>query len=211
MIEILNYYSQNFAYVWMQCVRHFLIAFYGVLIAAAIAIPLGIYMARKVKLSAFVISLANIIQTIPSLALLSVIMVVLGLGPNTVIAVVCLYSLLPIFKNTVTAINGVDQHLLDVAKGMGMTKWQILTSVELPLSLSIIMAGLRNAIVVGIGVTTIGTFIGAGGLGDIISRGINVLNGAAIIWAGVIPVALMAILADFSLGLLETRLSKVKR
>lgn len=211
MIEILNYYSQNFAYVWMQCVRHFLIAFYGVLIAAAIAIPLGIYMARKVKLSAFVISLANIIQTIPSLALLSVIMVVLGLGPNTVIAVVCLYSLLPIFKNTVTAINGVDQHLLDVAKGMGMTKWQILTSVELPLSLSIIMAGLRNAIVVGIGVTTIGTFIGAGGLGDIISRGINVSNGAAIIWAGVIPVALMAILADFSLGLLETRLSKVKR
>lgn len=211
MIEILNYYSQNFAYVWMQCVRHFLIAFYGVLIAAVIAIPLGIYMARKVKLSAFVISLANIIQTIPSLALLSVIMVVLGLGPNTVIAVVCLYSLLPIFKNTVTAINGVDRHLLDVAKGMGMTKWQILTNVELPLSLSIIMAGLRNAIVVGIGVTTIGTFIGAGGLGDIISRGINVSNGAAIIWAGVIPVALMAILADFSLGLLEARLSKVKR
>lgn len=208
MSEILNYYIQNSTYVWTQCVRHFLIAFYGVAIAAMIAIPLGIYMARRVRLSTFFINVANIIQTVPSLAMLSVVMVVLGLGPNTVIAVVCLYSLLPIFKNTVTAINEVDMNLLDVAKGMGMTKWQILIHVELPLSLSIMMAGVRNAIVIGIGVTTIGTFIGAGGLGDIISRGINVSNGSAIIWAGVIPVALMAILADYSLGLLEKKLSK---
>lgn len=210
MSEFFNYYIQNASYVGMQCWRHFLISFYGVLLACAFAIPLGIFMARRVKLSKIVLSLANIIQTIPSLALLSILMVVLGLGANTVIATVFLYSLLPIFKNTVTAINEVDENLLDVAKGMGMMKSQILFKVELPLSLSIIMAGIRNAIVVAIGVTAIGTFIGAGGLGDIISRGINVSNGSAIIWAGAMPTAIMAVLADFLLGKLEKKLSSVK-
>lgn len=208
MTEFISYYMQNYAYIFMQCWRHFLISFYGVLLAAIIAIPIGIYVARRVKLSQVVISLANIIQTIPSLALLSLLMVVLGLGANTVIATVFLYSLLPIFKNTVTAINEVDENLLDVAKGMGMKKSQILLKVELPLSLSIMMAGIRNAIVVAIGVTAIGTFIGAGGLGDIISRGINVSNGSAIILAGTLPTALMAIIADFALGKLEKKLSK---
>lgn len=210
MSEFFSYYIQNASYVWMQCWRHFLISFYGVLLASAFAIPLGIFMARRVKLSKVVLSLANIIQTIPSLALLSILMVVLGLGANTVIATVFLYSLLPIFKNTVTAINEVDENLLDVAKGMGMKKSQILLKVELPLSLSIIMAGIRNAIVVAIGVTAIGTFIGAGGLGDIISRGINVSNGSAIIWAGAMPTALMAVMSDFLLGKLEKKLSSVK-
>ncbi|MEG0277156.1 MAG: ABC transporter permease, partial [Coprobacillus sp.] len=133
----IDYFMQNGSYIWMQCWRHFLISIYGVLLAAAVAIPLGIYIARRYKLSVVIISLANIIQTIPSLALLSVLMVGLGLGPNTVIATVFLYSLLPILKNTVTAINEVDESLLDVAKGMGMTKHQILTKVELPLALSV--------------------------------------------------------------------------
>ncbi len=211
MEELIQYYIQNASYVGIAVWRHFLISFYGVLIAAIVAIPIGIYMAKRVKLSQVIISLANIIQTIPSLALLSIVMVGLGLGANTVIVTVFLYSLLPIFKNTVAAINEVDDDLLDVAKGMGMTKSQVLLKVELPLSLSVIMAGIRNAIVVAIGVTAIGTFIGAGGLGDIISRGIAVSNGSAIIWAGTIPTALMAILADFLLGKLEKKLSKVNR
>lgn len=204
----IDYFIQNGSYIWMQCWRHFLISIYGVLLAALVAIPIGIYIARRYKLSVVVISLANIIQTIPSLALLSVLMVGLGLGPNTVIATVFLYSLLPILKNTVTAINEVDDSLLDVAKGMGMTKHQILTKVELPLALAVIMAGIRNALVVAIGVTAIGTFIGAGGLGDIISRGINMSNGSAVIWAGAIPTALMAVICDYLLGLVEKKLSK---
>lgn len=204
----IDYFIQNGSYIWMQCWRHFLISIYGVLLAAAVAIPIGIYIARRYKLSVVIISLANIIQTIPSLALLSVLMVGLGLGPNTVIATVFLYSLLPIVKNTVTAINEVDDSLLDVAKGMGMTKHQILTKVELPLALAVIMAGIRNALVVAIGVTAIGTFIGAGGLGDIISRGINMSNGSAVIWAGAIPTALMAVICDYLLGLVEKKLSK---
>lgn len=208
MEMFISYILQNGAYIWMQCIRHFLISFYGVLLAAIVAIPLGIYCARKIVLSKVIISCANIIQTIPSLAALSMIMVVLGLGANTVIATVFLYSLLPIYKNTITAINEVDVSLLDVAKGMGMTKKQILCKVELPLSLTVIMAGLRNAIVIAIGITAIGTFIGAGGLGDIISRGINITNGSAIIWAGALPCAIMAVLFDLLLGYLEKRLAK---
>lgn len=204
-----EYLIQNGSYIWAQCFRHFLISIYGVLFACIFAIPLGIYIAKRKKLSRIVISLANIIQTIPSLALLSILMVGLGLGANTVIATVFLYSLLPIFKNTVAAINKVDENLLDVAKGMGMTKFQSLCKVEIPLSLSVIMAGIRNALVIAIGVTAIGTFIGAGGLGDIISRGINISNGSAIIWAGAIPTALMAVICDFVLGKIEKKLSRV--
>lgn len=138
----------------------------------------------------------------------------LGLGSDTVIATVFLYSLLPIIKNTYTGVRNVDAALLDTGKGMGMTRMQLTYLVELPLSLSVIMAGLRNALVVAIGITAIGTFIGAGGLGDIISRGVNATNGTAIILAGAIPTALMAVLADWLLGLMEKRLdpsSKVKR
>lgn len=205
----IDYVVQNGSYIWAQCLRHFLISIYGVLFASIVAIPIGIYMAKRKKLSRVIISLANIIQTIPSLAMLSILMVALGLGANTVIATVFLYSLLPIFKNTVTAIQGVDENLIDVAKGMGMTKMQSLFKVEIPLSLSVIMAGIRNALVIAVGITAIGTFIGAGGLGDIISRGINISNGSAIIWAGAIPTALMAVISDYVLGKIEKKLAKV--
>ncbi len=135
----------------------------------------------------------------------------LGLGADTVIATVFLYSLLPIIKNTYTGVKSVDGSLLDTGKGMGMTRMQLTFMVELPLSLAVIMAGIRNALVVAIGITSIGTFIGAGGLGDIITRGVNATNGGAIILAGAIPTALMAIIADLLLGYLENRLDPSKR
>lgn len=208
---ILDYYSQNGSYVWEQFYRHFLMSAYGVLFAAIIAIPLGIVIARYRRLSTWVLSLGNIIQTIPALAMLSVLMLVMGLGTNTVVLSLFLYSLLPILKNTYTGIVNVDQFLLESGKAMGMTKFQVLRMVELPLSLSVIMAGLRNALVVAIGIATIGTFVGAGGLGDIIVRGTNVTNGSSIILAGAIPTALMAVAADFLMGWLERVLSPVKR
>ncbi len=153
------------------------------------------------------ISLANIIQTIPALAMLGVLMLVMGLGPNTVVFALFLYSLLPIIKNTYTGIRNVDPAMLESGKGMGMTRLQVLRMVELPLSLSVIMAGLRTALVITIGVATIGTFIGAGGLGDIIICGTNVSDGATIILAGAIPTALMAIIADAVMGWFEKRLA----
>ncbi|WP_320164162.1 ABC transporter permease [uncultured Trichococcus sp.] len=212
--QLLYYYRENAGYVFEQFTRHFLISIYGVLFAAIVAIPLGFWIARHKKLADWIIGAANVIQTIPSLALLSILMLGLGLGSDTVIATVFLYSLLPIIKNTFTGVRNVDAALLDTGKGMGMTRMQLTYMVELPLSLSVIMAGLRNALVVAIGITAIGTFIGAGGLGDIISRGVNATNGTAIILAGAIPTALMAVLADWLLGLLEKRLdpsSKVTR
>lgn len=206
MNEIIQYYLVNGGYVFAQFIRHFLMSIYGVLFASIVAIPLGFYMARKKKLASWLMRLANIIQTIPSMAMLSLLMIVMGLGPNTVVATIFLYSLLPLLSNTYAGVKQVDADLLDVAKGMGMTQRQITFKVKLPLALSMILGGIRNALVVAIGIAAIGTFVGAGGLGDIISRGINVSNGSAIIWAGALPTALMAICVDLILGKIEKKL-----
>jgi osmoprotectant transport system permease protein len=138
--------------------------------------------------------------------MVSILMLGLGLGVNTVIMTVFLYSLLPIISNTYTGMRQVDEDILDAGKGMGMTKFQRLYLIELPLSVSVIMAGLRNALVVAIGITAIGSFVGAGGLGDIIIRGTNATDGTAIILVGALPTALMAIITDWLLGLVEKKL-----
>ncbi|EAC3253688.1 ABC transporter permease, partial [Listeria monocytogenes] len=200
----------NGSYVMEEFWRHFLMSAYGVIFAAIIAIPLGVYIARKKRLAGWVIQIANIIQTIPALAMLAVLMLIMGLGTNTVVLSLFLYSLLPILKNTYTGIRNVDGALLESGKAMGMTKWQVLRLIEMPLALSVIMAGIRNALVIAIGVAAIGTFVGAGGLGDIIVRGTNATNGTAIILAGAIPTAVMAILADVLLGWVERTLNPVK-
>jgi osmoprotectant transport system permease protein len=204
--QLMTYFMQNGMYVLQQFGRHFLISIYGVLLAAIVGIPLGIFISRYRKLSSTVVGLANVIQTIPSLAMLSILMLGLGLGVNTVIVTVFLYSLLPILKNTYTGMQNVNKDVIDAGKGIGMTSWQRLYYVELPLSMSVIMAGLRNALVLAIGITAIGSFVGAGGLGDIIIRGTNATDGGAIILAGALPTALMAIIADGVLGFLEHRL-----
>lgn len=204
--QFIYYFQENGAYVFSQFLRHFLISIYGVIFAAIMAIPLGIFISRRMKLANWVIRLANIIQTIPSLAMVSILMIGMGLGVNVVIFTVFLYSLLPIIKNTYTGMIQVDKNILDVGKGMGMTNWQRLFMVELPLAVSVIMAGIRNALVVAIGITAIGAFVGAGGLGDIIIRGTNATDGAAIILAGALPTALMAIITDWVLGIVERRL-----
>lgn len=204
--QLITYFMQNGMYVLQQFGRHFLISIYGVLLAAIVGIPLGIFISRYRKLNSTVVGLANVIQTIPSLAMLSILMLGLGLGVNTVIVTVFLYSLLPILKNTYTGMQNVNKDVIDAGKGIGMTSWQRLYYVELPLSMSVIMAGLRNALVLAIGITAIGSFVGAGGLGDIIIRGTNATDGGAIILAGALPTALMAIIADGVLGFLEHRL-----
>ncbi|WP_170148484.1 ABC transporter permease [Ureibacillus endophyticus] len=205
------YMKENSLYVFSQFFDHFLISIYGVLLAALIGIPLGILIAKYGKLSKVVMTIANIIQTIPALALMAIIMLVLGLGKSTVIATVFLYSLLPVIKNTYVGIKNINKSVTDAGRGMGMTKAQVLYMVELPLSLSVIITGIRIALVVAIGITAIGAFIGAGGLGDIIIRGTNATDGTAIILAGALPTALMAILADIILGIIERRLDPVKR
>lgn len=204
--QFFAYFQTNGAYVFSQFLRHFLISIYGVLFAGIVGIPIGIFISKHYKLANWVIRIANVIQTIPSLAMISILMLGLGLGVNVVILTVFLYSLLPIIKNTYTGMRQVDKNALDVGRGMGMTAWQRLYMIELPLSVSVIMAGIRNALVVAIGITAIGAFVGAGGLGDIIIRGTNATDGTSIILAGALPTALMAIITDWLLSLIEKRL-----
>ena len=177
---------------------------YGVLFACIIGIPIGILISRYTKLSWPIITIANIIQTVPAIAMLAILMLALGLGPNTVVFAVFLYALLPIIKNTYTGITEVDYNIKDAGKGM--TKNQVMRMIELPLSLSVIIGGIRIALVVAIGIVAIGSFIGASTLGDIIIRGTNSTDGTVYILAGAIPIALIAIIIDLGLRLLEKKL-----
>lgn len=201
-----EYYSTNFGYLMDLFLKHLLMSVYGVLFASIIGIPIGIFIARFSKLSWIVITIANIIQTVPVIAMLAILMLVIGLGPNTVVFTVFLYALLPIIKNTYTGIQGVDDNIKDAGKGMGMTSNQVLRMIELPLSLSVILGGIRIALVVAIGVVAVGSFIGAPTLGDIVIRGTNATDGTTFILAGAIPIALIAVIIDVVLRLLEKRL-----
>jgi osmoprotectant transport system permease protein len=206
LTDLYNYFVNNFAYLLSLFTDHLLMSIYGVLFAAIVGIPIGIVIARYAKLSGVVITIANIIQTIPALAMLSILMLVMGLGTNTVILTVFLYALLPIIKNTYSGITGVDKNITDAGKSMGMTRNQVLRMIELPLALSVIIGGLRIALVVAIGIVAIGSFIGAPTLSDLIIRGTNATDGTVYILAGAIPIALIAIIIDFALRFLERKL-----
>ncbi|MGV3244949.1 ABC transporter permease [Staphylococcus sp. 11261D007BR] len=209
--QLLQYFQTNAGYLWELFLNHLLMSVYGVLFAAIVGIPIGILIGRFGKLSAFVITIANIIQTVPVIAMLAILMLGMGLGVNTVIFTVFLYALLPIIKNTYTGIVGVDRNIIDAGKGMGMTRNQILRMIELPLSLSVIIGGLRIALVVAIGVVAVGSFIGAPTLGDIVIRGTNATDGTLFILAGAIPIVVIVILIDIVLRILEKRLDPSHR
>lgn len=188
--------------IWAALLEHMFLAGVAMLIAIAIAVPLGIILTRTPKIAEYVIGLTSVVQTIPSLALLGFMLPVFGIGKVPAIIALTLYALLPILRNTYTGILGVTPSLVDAGKGMGMTSMQILRIVELPMTLPILMAGIRTATVLNIGVAALATFIGAGGLGDIIMRGLNVMN-TNLILAGAIPAAVLALVVDFGLKKLE--------
>ena len=180
-------------------------------IAIAIAVPLGMLIVQHPRLRTISLGLASIFQTIPSLALFGFLIPIPfigGIGRRTAIVALVLYALLPILRNTYVGLSGVDPAILEAAEAMGMTNAQILLRVRFPLALSVILAGIRTATVITIGVTTIAAAIGAGGLGTFIFRGVAMVNDS-IILAGAIPAALLAILADLLLGQLERRLKVV--
>jgi osmoprotectant transport system permease protein len=180
--------------------------------AIAIGVPLGILVTRKPWLSKPILGGANIAETIPSLALFGFLLPVPWLGGRAdrlAIAALTLYALLPIIRNTSAGISGVDRAVREAARGMGMTDRQILFQVELPLSFSTMLAGIRIATVLTIGIATIAAAVGAGGLGEFIFRGLAMVNDQLIL-AGAIPAALLALGADFVLGVLERRLRPVR-
>lgn len=194
-----------------QTLQHIGLTFISLLLAVLIGLPLGIAIARKRKLSSAVLGIAGILQTIPSIALLGFMIPLLGIGAKPAIVALFLYALLPIIRNTYTGIMGVDAAIKEAALAMGMNQWQLLTKVELPLAMSVILAGIRTATVINVGVATLASYIAAGGLGEFIFGGIS-LNNTHMILAGAIPAALLALLFDFSLSLAQKlSLKKVKR
>src|SRR5277367_4658048 len=178
-------------------------------LAVLIGIPLGVLITRRPWLNKPVLGGANIIQTIPSLALFGFLLPAPWIGARAdrlAILALMLYALLPLIRNTYAGIKGVDPAVVEAGRGMGLTDWQLLSQVELPLALGVIIAGVRVATVISVGLATIAAAIGAGGLGEYIFRGLAMVNNSVIL-AGAVPAALMAILADVGLGWLEKRLS----
>jgi osmoprotectant transport system permease protein len=195
--------------------EHLMLVLISTSIAVAIGIPLGILLSRRPRLRTPVLGLANVMQTVPSLALFGFLIplpFIGGIGARTAIVALVLYALLPVIRNTVTGILGVDRNVREAAVAMGMTDRQILWQVELPLAMSVILTGVRVAVVISVGVATIAAAVGAGGLGTYIFRGLRQYDNRLIL-AGAVPAALMALAADFGLGLLEKRFdtSKAKR
>lgn len=185
-----------------QVVQHLGLTFLSLLLAIIVGIPLGILIARKRKLSSPVLGFAGILQTIPSIALLGFMIPAFGIGATPAIVALLIYALLPIIRNTFTGIAGVNPTVIEAAKAMGMNGKQLLFKVELPLAMPVIIAGVRTAAVINVGVATLASFVAAGGLGEFIFGGIS-LNNTNMILAGAIPAALLAILLDQTIAVLQ--------
>jgi len=204
-MNLIDFFIRNRSEVLQLTFEHLLLVLVATGAAAVAGIPVGIVLTRRASLAKPVLAVANVLQTIPSLALFGFLIPVLGsygIGRVPAIIALFLYSLLPIIRNTFTGINGVDPAVREAARGMGMTDWQMLTQVELPLALNVIVAGVRVATVISIGTATIAAAIGAGGLGTYIFRGLR-MNDNTLILAGALPAAVMALGADFALGWIE--------
>lgn len=207
-MNAIDFFSRHGSEIAEATLEHIWLVGATMLLSVAIGIPLGILVARKPWLSKPILGSANIAETIPSLALLGFLLPVPWLGARAdriTITALTLYALLPIIRNTAAGITGVDPAVREAARGMGLTSRQILLKVELPLSISTILAGVRVATVLTIGVATIAAAVGAGGLGEFIFRGLAMVNNQLIL-AGAIPAAALALTADFLLSLLERRL-----
>jgi len=204
-----NFLQQYGSQIVRLTFEHLWLTASAMLFATAISIPLGIFLTRRESFARPILGIANILQTIPSLALFGLLLPVPFLGDRAArLAIVALtsYALLPILRNTYAGIRSVDAALIDVADALGMTGWQRLTKVELPMAASVILAGLRTATVTCVGVATIAAAIGAGGLGELIFRGVASVDNRLVL-AGAIPAALLALCADGALGLIEKRVA----
>src|SRR6201995_1897379 len=196
--------------LFAQTLQHVGLTFISLIIAVLIGLPLGIWITRKKQFSGIVLGIAGVLQTIPSIALLGFMIPLLGIGAKPAIVALLLYALLPIIRNTYTGITGVDAAVKEAAAAMGMNKWQVLFKVELPLAMPVILAGIRTATVINVGVATLASYIAAGGLGEFIFGGIS-LNNTNMILAGAIPAALLAIIFDFLLSRVQKlRLKKLR-
>ncbi|MFJ5564235.1 osmoprotectant update ABC transporter permease/substrate-binding subunit OpuFB [Lysinibacillus xylanilyticus] len=202
MANFLDVFSERKGQLLASLVEHIQISFIALFFAVVIAIPLGIYLTNKKKIAESIIGISAVLQTIPSLALLGLLIPLFGIGKVPAIIALIVYALLPILRNTFTGINEVDPSLKEAAMAMGMNTRKRLVKVELPLAMPVIMAGIRTAMVLIVGTATLAALIGAGGLGDIILLGID-RNNTALIILGAVPAAILALVFDFLLKKLE--------
>lgn len=206
-MSILQFFLDNQSQVYTLTLEHLWLVGVSMILAVGLGTPLGILLARRPALRQMVLGSANIVQTIPSLALFGFLLPAPWLGERAdrlAVTALTLYALLPIIQNTYAGISGVDPAVREAARGMGMTDRQLLLRVELPLALGVILTGVRVATVITVGVATIAAAIGAGGLGEFIFRGLAMVNNQLIL-AGAIPAALMALAADFFLSRIARR------
>lgn len=197
-----NYGSQMIRLIW----EHLYISLTALGLGVLVAVPLGVALTRTKTLATIIIGVASILQTVPSLALLALMIPFLGIGQFPAIVALFIYSLLPILRNTYTGMQGVSPELVDAARGMGMTEMQLIRKVELPQAAPVIMAGIRLSGTYVIAWAALASYIGAGGLGDFIFNGLNLYIPELII-GGTIPVTILALLVDFGLGLVEKKVT----
>ena len=208
-MNVFDFILRNREEVARLTLEHLVLVAVAMAFAVAIGLPVGILLTRRRALRRWILGAANVIQTVPSLALFGFLIpvpLIGGIGSRTAVVALSLYALLPILRNTFVGITGVDAAVLEAARGMGMTNGQILRLVELPLALPVILAGIRVATVISVGVATIAAAIGAGGLGVYIFRGVAMVNDQVIL-AGAIPAAALALVAYVGLGWAERRLA----
>ena len=204
-MTLLEFYRRHFDELLLLLRQHIGLVAISTAVAVLLGLPLGVLVARRPAWRKPILGVTNVVQTLPSLALFGLLIPVFGIGAWTAITALVLYALLPIVRNTYAGITGVDPAVREAGRGMGMTDGELLRLVELPLAAGVILAGVRVAVVVSVGVATIAAAIGAGGLGVYIFRGVATVDDTLIL-AGALPAALLALLADGLLGLAERRL-----
>jgi len=205
--EILQIYMERREWFLELFGQHLKIAGIAIVLAGIMGLLFGIFITEKEFMAPVILTLANIFYTIPSISLLGILIPFTGIGDKTAIIALTLYGLMPMIRNTYTGICGVSQEIIQAARGMGSTDIQILWRIKLPLALGVILAGVRNMVVMTLSVTAIAAFIGAGGLGVAIYRGITIYN-PALTFAGSVLIALLALIADLLLGILENYVKK---
>lgn len=208
--DLLSYMGRNSDLLWEYFVTHVIMVLAGVGLAFVIGVPLGVLCSRNEKLARIILAITSTLQVIPSLALLVLLMLAFGLGTTTVVVGLLLYSLNPIVRNTYVGLKQVNPSYVEAGRGVGMSPMQLLFKVRFPLALTYMLTGLRIAAVIAIGVATIAPLVGGDGLGREIYSGLNGQNPLRI-YAGAIPAALLAIVADLVLGVLQRRLNLSER
>ncbi|MBA9025303.1 ABC transporter permease [Peribacillus huizhouensis] len=206
MDRIIEFFTNYGGEMLFKTWEHLYISLIAALLGIIVAVPLGVALTRFPKSAGFVMGILGIIQTFPSFAILAFFIPILGVGKVPAIIALFFYSVLPILRNTYTGVNGVKRSLLEAGRGMGMTGWERIRYVEVPLAIPIIMAGIRLSTVYLIGWATLAAYIGAGGLGDYIFSGLNLYQ-AEFIVAGAVPVTILALLVDLLLGRIEEKVT----